>query len=544
VLAETAAARPSQAGPQPKKKVEVVVRGELHAGRKCFGCGCRIVIEVPGGGDIGTAPRAKVHFQKRQKAQIRDERNAVLCARCMALKKGEVGLVSRTSLDALDADVFNQQIDRIQAAMTGLVVLVVDAMDVEGSLLRSIRNLIGKHPIVVVVARCDLLPVDIDKYHRHLNYFIRGRVKAKRIVVTEVLFVSAKTGYGIPELSDYVRENYLGRNVYCVGAANIGKSTLVNSLVQYLAQWLRKEGGRREKLHALAATVSSMPGTTLSCCRFPCFRTQKAALWDTPGLFAKRSTTWLPEDRRDRRMRTPRRMRPQRLSFPRELFKGKMRSVFVQVGAGLCELEVLVPPLEAARPLSLWGFWLCDWGETAESCSPARSKTNRIKSRGRGVVLSGSGKGDSDDRNGSGGWFDLLDPNGGSGPAKVLARADGRWEYSGDVCVLELGFFALKSNYPIAVRLWADRGTGATALLRPNMIPVHGLADMHREGVPIEENGEDEEGAGSVITGPLFLREEEAAGEVHLSDFEFDDEHENDENPVQIEGGGGDDFYD
>ncbi len=47
------------------------------------------------------------------------------------------------------------------------------------------------------------------------------------------------THAGIEDLADYVLRNNNGRNVYCLGAANIGKSTLVNALAQSLADRLK-----------------------------------------------------------------------------------------------------------------------------------------------------------------------------------------------------------------------------------------------------------------------------------------------------------------
>ena len=131
-----------------------------------------------------------------------------------------------------------------------------------------------------------------------------------------------------------------GRDVYVVGAANIGKSTLTDALIdQFLKknekrEWANREASRdrygnvripqnvskdkrlEEKRFAairqLRVTKSSLPGTTLQNIRVPCFPDHTQALWDTPGLLMDTSSAHFPVRNLDRlKALRPTRIEPQ-----------------------------------------------------------------------------------------------------------------------------------------------------------------------------------------------------------------------------------------
>lgn len=108
--------------------------------------------------------------------------------------------------------------------------------------------------------------------------------------------VSARTGAGMADLAEGLLRDLGGRDVFVVGAANAGKSTLVKGLSSLLARTLRVRGRsrradnrRRDELQNLRVTASHLPGTTLQAVRIPCFPSTRHALWDTPGIIKRSS---------------------------------------------------------------------------------------------------------------------------------------------------------------------------------------------------------------------------------------------------------------
>ena len=134
----------------------------------------------------------------------------------------------------------------------------------------------------------DLLPRKINRYD--LN-FIKNRVESGRTRDISAYAVSAATGEGLVELAEGLLLELAGKDVFVVGAANVGKSTLVKNLTSLLARTLRFRGRnkysddqRKGILQNLNTTQSHLPGTTLQALRIPCFPSMKHALWDTPGI--------------------------------------------------------------------------------------------------------------------------------------------------------------------------------------------------------------------------------------------------------------------
>ena len=89
-------------------------------------------------------------------------------------------------------------------------------------------------------------------------------------------------------LADEVLANLRGKDVFVVGTANVGKTTLVQKLASTIAGavYMKGKSGQRQRDVAanLDVTASHLPGTTLQAIRIPCFSSPGLALWDTPGI--------------------------------------------------------------------------------------------------------------------------------------------------------------------------------------------------------------------------------------------------------------------
>ncbi|GFO42031.1 nitric oxide associated 1 [Plakobranchus ocellatus] len=150
-----------------------------------------------------------------------------------------------------------------------VVILVVDVMDMKGSIVPNLMDYVGKnHPLVVIGNKADLLSPDSPEYLIHIKEQLKlACYEAGLSNIHNVSLTSAKTGFGIERLISILFSFYKRRvDMYIVGSANAGKSSLFNAL---LASDFCKSSARNliER-----ATVSVWPGTTLNLLKFPIMR--------------------------------------------------------------------------------------------------------------------------------------------------------------------------------------------------------------------------------------------------------------------------------
>ena len=304
----------------------------------CTGCGVEMIGSSRGGRDhntnmkkmaageeaYGQYERTKKQEKKSRYADVFDTETRgitpgeqVLCQRCKSLQSGNV-FQAYDALKDVDAKVFSSQLEHIVSRRRfGLCVVVVvrtfvnvwysssssfviqshsssfdtirnkDGTDPEFSSVRKLRDAIKSTPCILAINKVDLLP----RMSEYDVKYLKNRVQSGRTRVTDAYAVSATTGEGMVELAEAVLDDIGGKDVFVVGSANVGKSTLVKSLSSLLARSLRFNGKnkksddkRRHVLQNLNVTGSHLPGTTLQAVRIPCFPSLKHALWDTPGI--------------------------------------------------------------------------------------------------------------------------------------------------------------------------------------------------------------------------------------------------------------------
>ncbi|KAM7389270.1 hypothetical protein PAMP_023258 [Pampus punctatissimus] len=220
----------------------------------CSGCGALLhctTAAVP-----GYLPSEKY------KALLQDERlSDAICQRCHLLTHHHKALNLQLSKDEYRAVVMQLR------PLKALVLLIVDLLDIPDSIVPDLPELVGTNKHVVVLGnKIDLLPADSPNYQqrirRQLSQYCCDAGFGSQ--VTDIHLISAKTGYGIEGLISSLQRSWRYKgDVYLVGSANVGKSTLFNTLLE--SDYCKSKAS--DVIHK--ATISPWPGTTLNLLKFP-----------------------------------------------------------------------------------------------------------------------------------------------------------------------------------------------------------------------------------------------------------------------------------
>ncbi|GFR50774.1 hypothetical protein Agub_g13039 [Astrephomene gubernaculifera] len=158
-----------------------------------------------------------------------------------------------------------------------VVVLLVDLLDMSGSLPGRVREVVGRNPIVLVGTKMDLLPERCRP--REVAEWLGEAAAAKRLSVVSVHLVSSHTGDGMSAAVSRICRERQSRDVFVVGAANVGKSAFVRAALKELAKTDPAAIGMGRYL----PVESAMPGTTLGLIPLRAF-SGGGTLFDTPGV--------------------------------------------------------------------------------------------------------------------------------------------------------------------------------------------------------------------------------------------------------------------
>lgn len=223
----------------------------------CSGCGIAIQTEEPK--EPGYAPLNSVV-----------ERENPVCQRCYRIT--HYNDVAPVALNNADFQKILKDIGQRRA----LVVKVVDLFDFAGSWVSDIKKYVGKNPILLVANKADLLPrsTNFDK----VEAWLKKEVEKQGVQVEEVILISAKKRLEIEHVKTAIEQRIGKGHVYVVGTANVGKSTLINGLMQLFGE----EGS--------GLTTSRYPGTTLSTVRLD-IPNRDGQLIDTPGIMTTHRLT-------------------------------------------------------------------------------------------------------------------------------------------------------------------------------------------------------------------------------------------------------------
>ena len=179
---------------------------------------------------------------------------------------------------------------------SAVIVALVDLFDFNGSILPELDAIAGDNPVIIAANKADLLPPKMGQTRAEnwvrleLEYL---GVRSIANIGGAVRLVSCKTGFGISQMIAKARglADEIDGDIYVVGAANAGKSTLINHILSKNNE--KKPQGKKRAGNANArkgaVTASPLPGTTLEFIKVDLGDGQ--TLYDTPGLLVPNTLT-------------------------------------------------------------------------------------------------------------------------------------------------------------------------------------------------------------------------------------------------------------
>lgn len=262
----------------------------------------------------------------------------VICKRCHGLQNfGSVEESLRpghTDEPLLSQQAFRDLLKPIRDK-PAVIIALVDLFDFSGSVLPELDAIAGENnPVILAANKADLLPDSMGQIRaenwvrRELEYLGIQSLSNQRGVVR---LVSCKTGFGVTALMAKARGIAADMDcddIYVVGAANAGKSTLINHMLAkneekkpYQTSYKpKKKRAGNANAHKGGVTTSPLPGTTLKFIKIDLG--DNKSLYDTPGLLVPGTLTQL--------------LTPEELKMV--VPKKKVEAITFRVAAGKCVL--------------------------------------------------------------------------------------------------------------------------------------------------------------------------------------------------------------
>lgn len=232
----------------------------------------------------------------------------VICKRCHQLQNyGQVEEALRpgwTEEPQMSQQKFRDLLEPL-STKPAVLIAIIDLFDFSGSVLPELDAIAGDNPVILAANKADLLPTQMGQtraenwVRRELEYM---GVKSIANIGGAVRLISCKSGLGINEMLVKARRlaEEMDCDVYVVGAANAGKSTLMNYILKGQEEskdkvkLKRRAGNKNARKGAL--TTSPLPGTTLKFIKVELG--DGRSIYDTPGLLVPGTLTQLltPEE--------------------------------------------------------------------------------------------------------------------------------------------------------------------------------------------------------------------------------------------------------
>ncbi|MBJ8326428.1 ribosome biogenesis GTPase YqeH [Streptococcus pacificus] len=218
----------------------------------CIGCGAK----------IQTTDKEKIGYTPLSTLEKNQETGDIYCQRCFRLRHyNDIQDVQ------LSDDDFLKLLHEVGDS-NALIVNVIDIFDFNGSVIPGLSRFVANNDILLVGNKKDILPKSVKD--TKVTQWLIKRAHEEGLRPKDVVLTSAQNRQAIKELIQKIDELRKGRDVYVVGVTNVGKSTLINAIIQELT-------GSQNVI-----TTSRFPGTTLDKIEIPL--EDGHYLFDTPGI--------------------------------------------------------------------------------------------------------------------------------------------------------------------------------------------------------------------------------------------------------------------
>ncbi|EHJ56943.1 ribosome biogenesis GTPase YqeH [Streptococcus urinalis FB127-CNA-2] len=218
----------------------------------CIGCGAK----------IQTTDKEKAGYTPKAALEKGMETGELYCQRCFRLRHyNEIVDVNITD------DEFLTLLHEVGDS-DALVVNVVDIFDFNGSVIPGLSRFISGNDVLLVGNKKDILPKSVK--NQKVTQWLTERAHEEGMRPLDVILTSAQNNEAIKELITKINQLRKGRDVYVVGVTNVGKSTLINAIIQEIT-------GDKDVI-----TTSRFPGTTLDKIEIPL--DDGSFIFDTPGI--------------------------------------------------------------------------------------------------------------------------------------------------------------------------------------------------------------------------------------------------------------------
>ncbi|MDQ0221649.1 ribosome biogenesis GTPase YqeH [Streptococcus moroccensis] len=218
----------------------------------CIGCGAQ----------IQTTDKAQAGYTPKAALDKGLETGQLYCQRCFRLRHYN---------DIVDVNMTDDDFIRLLHEVgesDALVVNVIDIFDFNGSVIPGLARFVAGNDVLLVGNKQDILPKSVKT--GKVTQWLTERAHEVGLRPIDVVLTSAQNKQAIKELIDKIEELRKGRDVYVVGVTNVGKSTLINAIIQEIT-------GDKDII-----TTSRFPGTTLDKIEIPL--DDGSYIFDTPGI--------------------------------------------------------------------------------------------------------------------------------------------------------------------------------------------------------------------------------------------------------------------